>query len=308
MPSSSSSSSSSDADLLVSGDLNKAARVEEMRGSLAARFETDTEREPSTVAMTTPTTPPAGNYDVIDVLAASSAGVGSSKSGQTTRIYTTGEVNDDFWLKHLGDDFKHAIHLQVGGTNEDYNRIVNQTSNGVAEEVHHEYLPGAERPSGVDQQQQQQQYQHHQSAFEQPNMVNQASLDGEAMALKQNYLRQQQRYSNNYAPRYNPHNSYTHTHSHTHHTHTTHTHPRGSKSRQGLPKRYKQQSSPININSSEDTLHTAQSQATPTAAKLPSMSLPEHNSDSQLPFKSAFNDYGSRPTRDLTYLLYKRGL
>lgn len=81
-------------------------------------------------------------YDVIDVATATGTVMGKPRSGQTTRIYTTGEVDESFWLKHLGDDFKHAIHLQVGGTNEEYNRLINRTQNGVHEEVHHEYLPG----------------------------------------------------------------------------------------------------------------------------------------------------------------------
>jgi len=55
-------------------------------------------------------------YDVIDVATATGTVMGKPRSGQTTRIYTTGEVDESFWLKHLGDDFKHAIHLQVGGT------------------------------------------------------------------------------------------------------------------------------------------------------------------------------------------------
>ncbi|XP_030572848.1 uncharacterized protein LOC115771323 [Drosophila novamexicana] len=191
----------------------KAARVEEFNKDLDGNAVTP---KPGT---------DGGFYDVVDVLAATSAGVGRPKSGQTTRIYTTGDVNDAFWLKHLGDDFKHAIHLQVGGTNDDYNRIINQTTNGVHEEVHHEYLPGAERPG---------------------------------------------------RERYRP---------------------------QSAP------SGPSFISSSEDTLHTSQSQAAPTSAMSPSSSGSRHDDlDRQLPFKSAFNDYGSRPTRDLTYLLYKRGL
>ncbi|XP_053947605.1 putative cyclin-dependent serine/threonine-protein kinase DDB_G0272797/DDB_G0274007 [Anastrepha ludens] len=33
----------------------------------------------------------------------------------TTRFYTSGDVDETFWLKHLGDDFKNAILLQVDG-------------------------------------------------------------------------------------------------------------------------------------------------------------------------------------------------
>ncbi|KAH8387398.1 hypothetical protein KR093_006897 [Drosophila rubida] len=292
-----------------------------------------------------------GQYDVIDVMAATSAGVGKPKTGQTTRIYTTGDVNDDFWLKHLGDDFKHAIHLQVGGTNDDYNRIINQTnSGGIHEEVHHEYLPGAERPPGVQQQEQQQHQQQQQQQFRQPNLISQLSLDGEAMALKQNYLRQQEQmryaqangyatpqHSARYAHTTNSNNNnnrrpHTHTyathqqpdlHQHQHqqpplqahaHTHShSHTRTRGSKTRQSLRNRFKQQPPSSIINSSEDTLHAAQSQATSTSAASPSSSSASSRDNAALnsnplPFKSPFNDYGSRPTRDLTYLLYKRGL
>ncbi|XP_062140046.1 putative uncharacterized protein DDB_G0277255 [Drosophila sulfurigaster albostrigata] len=345
-------------DLVVSGDLSKAARVEQLSSELEPNMVSDEsaadanggERNPKrdANAMSTPKST-EGQYDVIDVMAATSAGVGKPKSGQTTRIYTTGDVNDDFWLKHLGDDFKHAIHLQVGGTNDDYNRIINQTSSGgVHEEVHHEYLPGAERPPEVQQQQQQHQQQQQQQQFAQPNLISQLSLDGEAMALKQNYLRQQEqlRYAqaNGYATQHS--SRYTHTHNNNNnnrrmqsqqqHTHTyvthqqqqqqpelhlhQHSHTRTrNKSRHSLRNRYKQQQQqppPSSIiNSSEDTLHAAQSQATPTSAASPNSSRGSslrgddaaHN-DNPLPFKSPFNDYGSRPTRDLTYLLYKRGL
>ncbi|XP_064537048.1 mediator of RNA polymerase II transcription subunit 15 [Drosophila montana] len=346
------------ADVVVGGDLNKAARVEELNKDLDSN------------AVTPKPASDGGFYDVVDVLAATSAGVGRPKSGQTTRIYTTGDVNDEFWLKHLGDDFKHAIHLQVGGTNDDYNRIINQTSNGVHEEVHHEYLPGAERPGGMQQQQRQQhqqqqqqqqeqlqeqeQQQQHQLAraagYGQPNLVTQLSLDSESMALKDNYLRQQahrqqqeqqqeqqhqhQRYAHGYTrpnTRYNTHTVYRnnyphmhaqhntqHTHTHTH-THTQHTHadksrntPRYRPSQNINTNPAQAQSAPSGpsfISSSEDTLHTSQSQAAPTSAMSPGSNGSRRDDlDRQLPFKSAFNDYGSRPTRDLTYLLYKRGL
>ncbi|XP_023171981.2 lateral signaling target protein 2 homolog [Drosophila hydei] len=332
-PSSVSSSSSttlrpsSNADLVIGGDLNKAARVEQMDKDLETDLDTNT---------VTPKSADDGHYDLIDVMAATSAGVGKPKSGQTTRIYTTGDVNDDFWLKHLGDDFKHAIHLQVGGTNEDYNRIINQTSNGIHEEVHHEYLPGAERPPEVQRQEQQRQQQQlgRSAGYGHPNLVTQLSLDGEAMSLKNNYLRQQaeqqQQYARGYAlpsmhysthtghahtyARTQPHtHSHSHSHTHTHSTqHTQHTHAQSGKAQSGLRHRYKSNSgnaaasespAPSYINSSEDTLDAAQSQAAPSSSVVRSEDL-----DSQLPFKSAFNDFGSRPTRDLTYLLYKRGL
>ncbi|KAL7745594.1 hypothetical protein ACLKA6_009816 [Drosophila palustris] len=379
-------------DRVVSGDLNKAARVEQMNSisdsdSSMVNDEAGVRSNSDANTMTKPTPKSTdGQYDVIDVMAATGAGtVGQPKTGQTTRIYTTGEVNDEFWLKHLGDDFKHAIHLQVGGTNEDYNRVINQTSvDGVHEEVHHEYLPGAERPAELQQRQQQQSvgsgY-----GYGQPNLHSHLNLDGEAMALKDNYLRQQEhqsflsqggyaqhdrrqqeqggyaehntrqreqggyaehntrqqeqqhflaqggyaqhntRYNNNNNNRHSGmHDSHRHTHTHTH-THTdthtnTHAYPtllntRGSKSRHSMRNRYHNPTqpgsgpSPSIINSSEDTLHAAQSQATSTSAASPSSSSPRRDDfDIPLPFKSPFNDYGSRPTRDLTYLLYKRGL
>lgn len=364
-------STSTDADLLIAGDLNKAARVEEISGDLDTDTDTvtNTNRERYTDNSTPRSTEGSGGgdagggpYDVIDVLAATSAGVGRPKTtGQTTRIYTTGDVNEDFWLKHLGDDFKHAIHLQVGGTNEDYNRIINQTSDGVHEEVHHEYLPGAERPQGVQQQQQQQQQYPQQEqqqqypqqqqqypqqpqqhalrtgGYGQPNLISQLSLDGEAMALKQNYLRQQQQqqqrfaqgFAQPYLPNNNNNNRHTYPTQHTQPAHTQHTvqhtqaqhtptqYTRSGKSRHQQRHRYKQPEQPAPssiINSSEDTLHTSQSQATPTStqhhagASDSSSSLRRDDGDRQLPFKSPFNDYGSRTTRDLTYLLYKRGL
>lgn len=369
--SSTTASTSTDADLLIAGDLNKAARVEEISGDLDT--DTDTVTNANRQRFTDNSTPRStegsgadaggGPYDVIDVMAATSAGVGRPKtSGQTTRIYTTGDVNEDFWLKHLGDDFKHAIHLQVGGTNEDYNRIINQTSDGVHEEVHHEYLPGAERPQQQQQQQQQypqqeqqqQQYPQQQQpqhalrtgGYGQPNLVSQLSLDGEAMALKQNYLRQQQqqqqRFAQGFAQPYLPsnnninnnrhtyathptvqhttqtaHTQHTVQHAHTQAQHTPTQYTRSGKSRHQLRNRYKQPEQPAPssiINSSEDTLHTSQSQATPTSTQhhagssVSSSSLRRDDGDSQLPFKSPFNDYGSRTTRDLTYLLYKRGL
>lgn len=322
-------STSSAPDLVVSGDLNKAARVEQMSSDMvndqnmvnnqnmvndqpAADTDADT--------MTTPKSTD-GQYDVIDVMA--NTGMGKAKSGQTTRIYTTGEVNDDFWLKHLGDDFKHAIHLQVGGTNEDYNRIINQTSSGgVHEEVHHEYLPGAERPEDANHHHQQQQQVVRSDGYGQPNMDSHVGLDSEAMALKDNYFRQQEQQG--YAQhntRYNTHNTYnTHNnnrHSHTHtHTYPTHVHTQQhSRGGRKLRKRYKNRTgsgpSMSIINSSEDTLHAAQSQASSTsaaAASSISSSSRRDDIDNPLPFKSPFNDYGSRPTRDLTYLLYKRGL
>ncbi|SPP86554.1 G-box-binding factor [Drosophila guanche] len=305
-------------DRLLTGDLRKAARVEQLPPPLGSGLASKQE------------------YDVIDVLASTNAVVGKPKSGQTTRIYTTGEVDDNFWMKHLGEDFKHAIHLQVGGTNEEYNRLINQTQNGIHEEVHHEYLPGAERPGPQQQQQQRARY-----MPRNPHRQQQPSLEGEALAMKQRYLiqqqkQQQQRYgytqqhSQHYTPRAHTHlqqQEHTHTHAHTHthqlqpHAHQIYQRPHTHKQQQQQQVHYINHRPPIRtiINSSEDQLHAAQSSPGGAATSASGIqaaggvgrSADEDESDtfgSQLPFKSPFNDYGSRPTRDLTYLLYRRGL
>ncbi|XP_016962639.1 uncharacterized protein LOC108033022 [Drosophila biarmipes] len=247
-------------------------------------------------------------YDVVDVMASTGTVGGRPKTGQTTRIYTTGEVDESFWLKHLGEDFKHAIHLQVGGVNEEYNRLVNHTQNGVHEEVHHEYLPGAERPG---------------SGAPPPPPPSQQSrpafrqgFDSRAMAMKQQYLSQQQaqqshppqqrfNYAQQHAQHYAP-QPQAHTHQYPQQTPHRNTYPKPQSYR---PQNYKPQS--YIINSSEDQLHAAQSN--PPAVRSAGEDRPnqEEEADSfggQLKFKSPFNDYGSRPTRDITYLLYKRGL
>lgn len=54
-------------------------------------------------------------YDYIDV--AKETASGRSK-GQTTRIFTTGDdLDETFWLKYLGEEFRHAVHLQVDDDN-----------------------------------------------------------------------------------------------------------------------------------------------------------------------------------------------
>ncbi|XP_043063408.1 uncharacterized protein LOC122319759 [Drosophila ficusphila] len=258
-------------------------------------------------------------YDVIDVVASTGAMVGKPKSGQTTRIYTTGEVDEKFWLKHLGDDFRHAIHLQVGGTNEDYNRLINQTQNGVHEEVHHEYLPGAERPGSEPAPPPPQAPP---SPPRQTRPFYQQSLDNRAVALKQQYLIHQQaqqphpaqqrynyaqQHAQNYAPQPQPH---THTHTHRYAQQPeTHTQYRNTYAK---PQQQQQVYKPRSyiINSSEDQ-YAAQSNPSPVRSAGEDRRHHEGEDDSfggQLNFKSPFNDYGSRPTRDLTYLLYKRGL
>ncbi|EDW27499.1 GL20316 [Drosophila persimilis] len=275
-------------DRLITGDLRKAARVEQLSppGSGSASKQ---------------------EYDVIDVLSATNAVVGKAKSGQTTRIFTTGDVDDTFWMKHLGDDFKHAIHLQVGGTNEEYNRLVNQTQNGIHEEVHHEYLPGAERPDSMQQQQQQPRarYTPRSSPRQQQQ---QQGLEGEALAMKQRYLIHRQQQQQQQQQRYDP---------------KDHIHRKAQQQQQQQQQqvRYINHRPPIRtiINSSEDQLHAAQSSPGAQHAAAAAIqagggigrSPDEDEADtfgSQLPFKSPFNDYGSRPTRDLTYLLYRRGL
>ncbi|XP_017094380.2 uncharacterized protein Cp7Fc [Drosophila bipectinata] len=271
-------------DRLINGDLRKAARVEPLPGGK----------------------PSSGDeqYDVIDVLESTGTVVGKPKSGQTTRIYTTGEVDENFWLKHLGDDFRHAIHLQVGGTNEEYNRLINQTQNGVHEEVHHEYLPGAERPGAE------------QSAYGRGQSQN---FDNRAVASKQQYLmqqrqqKQQQRY--NYAQQYTPNTQqqYTPNTQHTPQQHQQQYQPQTPHRNMRYPKNQQQPQRGYIINSSEDQLHAAQSNPSVVRSSSSSGGGPAPGEEresfgSQLPFKSPFNDYGSRPTRDLTYLLYKRGL
>ncbi|EDW51326.1 uncharacterized protein LOC6619817 [Drosophila sechellia] len=248
-------------------------------------------------------------YDVIDMATATGTVMGKPRSGQTTRIYTTGEVDESFWLKHLGDDFKHAIHLQVGGTNEEYNRLINRTQNGVHEEVHHEYLPGAERPgSGV----------HPPSPLPAPYQSRPAyrqGFDNRAMAMKQQYLIHQQtqqshpaqqrynyaqQHAQHYAPPPQPQPQYP--------QHTPH------RNTYAKPQNYGQQNYKPHsyiINSSEDQLHAEQSNPSPVKSAGEDRQHKEEELDSfggQLNFKSPFNDYGSRPARDLTYLLYKRGL
>ncbi|XP_044316935.1 uncharacterized protein At1g21580 [Drosophila rhopaloa] len=246
-------------------------------------------------------------YDVIDVMASTGTVAGKQKSGQTTRIYTTGDVDDRFWLKHLGEDFKHAIHLQVGGTNEEYNRLINQTNqNGVHEEVHHEYLPGAERPgSGAPPP-------HPLPPARQSRPAYRQGFDNRAMAMKQQYLiNQQTQQSHPSQQRYN------YAHQHTQHyaqpaaQQHTHQYPQQTPHRNTYtkPQSYKPQS--YIINSSEDQLHAAQSNTAPVRSGGGDPPKYEEEVDSfgsQLNFKSPFNDYGSRPTRDLTYLLFKRGL
>lgn len=254
-------------------------------------------------------------YDVIDVATATGTVMGKPRSGQTTRIYTTGEVDESFWLKHLGDDFKHAIHLQVGGTNEEYNRLINRTQNGVHEEVHHEYLPGAERPGSAVQPP---------SPLPAPHQSRPAyrqGFDNRAMAMKQQYLIHQQTQQSHPAQQ-----RYNYAQQHAQHyapqpqlqpqpqpqpqypQHTPH------RNTYAMPQNYGQQNykpQSYIINSSEDQLHAEQSNPSPMKSAGEDRQHHEEEFDSfggQLNFKSPFNDYGSRPARDLTYLLYKRGL
>ncbi|XP_052856129.1 uncharacterized protein LOC128264601 isoform X2 [Drosophila gunungcola] len=249
-------------------------------------------------------------YNEIDVMAS------KSKSGQTTRIVTNGDVDEKFWLTHLGEDFKHAIHLQVGGTNEEYNRLINRTQNGVHEEVHHEYLPGAERPGSVapsppppappPARQSGSAYRH--------------GFDNRAMAMKQQYLIHQQSQQShpsqqrfNYAQQHTQHYAQPPTQRQYQQQQHTHQYPHQQTAHRNMypkPQSYDNPRSYI-INSSEDQLHAAQSNPAPVRYSGGDRSNPEEEGDSldsQLNFKSPFNDYGSRPTRDLTYLLYKRGL
>ncbi|KAH8327465.1 hypothetical protein KR059_008490, partial [Drosophila kikkawai] len=312
-------------DRMFNGDLRKAARVEPMSGG-SGQKRGDEEQ-----------------YDVIDVMAATGTGTGTgtetgtagrTKSGQTTRIYTTGEVDESFWLKHLGDDFKHAIHLQVGGTNEEYNRLINQTQNGVHEEVHHEYLPGAERPDGKV------------TSSPPPQRIasggyfrgsQQQSFDSRSLAMKQQFIHQQsqqqqrqQPHHYNYAlqhtqlytPRTQSHPQHRHQHQHQHQHRQQH--PQQHRHQQQHQYREAPQHTQIRyqkpqklgyiINSSEDQLHASQTNSAPVRSGSDgggeAVGYEEEGDslNSQLTFKSPFNDYGSRPTRDLAYLLYRRGL
>lgn len=54
-------------------------------------------------------------YDFIDVAKETA---GSRNKGQTTRIFTTGDdLDETFWLKYLGEEFRNAVHLQVDDDN-----------------------------------------------------------------------------------------------------------------------------------------------------------------------------------------------
>ncbi|XP_017134273.1 mediator of RNA polymerase II transcription subunit 9 isoform X2 [Drosophila elegans] len=245
-------------------------------------------------------------YNVIDVMAS------KPKSGQTTRIVTTGDVDEKFWLTHLGEDFKHAIHLQVGGINEEYNRLINRTQNGVHEEVHHEYLPGAEKPGSVAP-----------PTSRQSGSAYHHGFDNRAMAMKQQYLMHQQSQQShpsqqrfNYAQQHTQHYAQPPTqqqYQQQQHRQHTHQYPQQQTAHRNMyskPQSFENPRSYI-INSSEDQLHAAQSN--PAPVRYSEGDRPNHEEegdsfDSQLNFKSPFNDYGSRPTRDLTYLLYRRGL
>ncbi|EDV46364.1 myb-like protein K [Drosophila erecta] len=261
-------------------------------------------------------------YDVIDVSSVTGTAVGRPKSGQTTRIYTTGDVDESFWLKHLGDDFKHAIHLQVGGINEEYNHLINRTQNGVHEEVHHEYLPGAERPGGavhppspppVPQQSRpayRQGFDHRAVAMKQQYLIHQQSQQAHPAQQRYNYAHQ---HAQHYAPQPQqqpqpqppPQPQYPQYPQHTPHRHTN----TYAKPQNYAPQDYKRPS--YIINSSEDQLHAEQSNPSPIKSAGEDQPHHEEEMDSfggQLNFKSPFNDYGSRPARDLTYLLFKRGL
>ncbi|XP_004527437.1 serine/threonine-protein kinase pakD [Ceratitis capitata] len=85
-----------------------------------------------------PYTPYKGSddkYDFVDV-AQQQGEISQSETGQgeTSRFFTTGDVDETFWLKHLGEDFKNAIHLQVGGE-ERCNGVFNMSENGAAYKV-----------------------------------------------------------------------------------------------------------------------------------------------------------------------------
>lgn len=91
----------------------------------------------STIEPYTPAKSSDDKYEFVDV--AQKHGEASKiETGQTARFFTSGEVNERFWLEHLGEDFKNAIHLQVGG--EDRTGVFNMSENGSAYKVQDESI------------------------------------------------------------------------------------------------------------------------------------------------------------------------
>ncbi|XP_067639846.1 SUN domain-containing protein 2 [Eurosta solidaginis] len=76
-----------------------------------------------------------GKYDFVDVAQQQSEiSKQQSETGQTSRFYTSADVDEKFWLKELGDDYKNAIHMQVSG-DERHNGVFNMSENGSAYKV-----------------------------------------------------------------------------------------------------------------------------------------------------------------------------
>lgn len=92
----------------------------------------------STIELNAPAKSSDDKYDFVDV-AQQHGEVSQSGTGQTSRFFTSGDVDEAFWLEHLGEDFKNAIHLQVGGE-ERYNGVYNMSENGSAYKVQDEFI------------------------------------------------------------------------------------------------------------------------------------------------------------------------
>ncbi|XP_011179963.1 putative uncharacterized protein DDB_G0291608 [Zeugodacus cucurbitae] len=90
----------------------------------------------SAVEPYTPAKSSDDKYDFVDV-AQQQGETSKSETGQTSRFFTSGDVDETFWLEHLGEDFKNAIHLQVGGE-ERCNGVFNMSENGSAYKVQDE--------------------------------------------------------------------------------------------------------------------------------------------------------------------------
>ncbi|XP_018800756.1 PREDICTED: RNA polymerase II degradation factor 1 [Bactrocera latifrons] len=92
----------------------------------------------STIETYTPVKSSDDKYDFVDV-AQQHGEPSESETGQTSRFFTSADVDEAFWLEHLGEDFKNAIHLQVGGE-ERCNGVFNMSENGAAYKVQDESI------------------------------------------------------------------------------------------------------------------------------------------------------------------------
>ncbi|XP_039958746.1 RNA polymerase II degradation factor 1 [Bactrocera tryoni] len=101
----------------------------------------------STVETYTPAKSSDDKYDFVDV-AQQHGEASESETGQTSRFFTSADVDEAFWLEHLGEDFKNAIHLQVGGE-ERCNGVFNMSENGAAYKVQDESINKPVLPNEV---------------------------------------------------------------------------------------------------------------------------------------------------------------